>query len=199
MTTTLRPLLTKYAAVPLTLLAFAAPAYAHPGHEPQGSGFVDGLLHPLLGVDHLLAMLIVGVWAAQLGGAARWAVPASFVAVMAAGAALVINGIAPPQVEAGIAASLLVLGLLATLALRVALAPAMLLVGAFALFHGAAHGLELPTRAQPGLYAAGFLLATAALHAAGVALGMSSLQRLPLIARASGVVSVAAGLAYAIA
>jgi urease accessory protein len=190
--------MTKLFSIPL-LLSFAAPAFAHPGHDLHSAGFLAGVSHPLLGVDHLLAMLIVGVWAAQLGGKARWLVPASFIAVMAIGAGFAMNGIAPPQVEAGIAVSLLVLGLLATSALRVSLVPAMLLVGAFALFHGAAHGLELPTLAQPGMFALGFLMSTAALHAVGVALGSISLAKSPVVARISGAVAVVAGLVFAFA
>lgn len=181
------------------LLAFAAPAFAHPGHDLHGAGFVAGLTHPMLGLDHLLAMLIVGVWAAQLGGKARALVPLSFMAVMAIGAGLATYGLAPPQIEAGIAVSLLLLGLLAMAALRVPLAPAMLLVGVFALFHGAAHGLELPTLAHPGLFALGFLMSTAALHAIGVALGSVSLATSPLVARIGGVVTVVAGLVCAFA
>jgi urease accessory protein len=161
--------MTKLLSVPL-LLSVAAPAFAHPGHERHSAGFIDGLLHPLLGMDHLLVMLLVGVWAAQLGGKARWMLPAAFVAVMALGAGLSIGGVVLPQIEAGIAASMLVLVLLATSALRLALTPAMMLVGLFALFHGAAHGLELPALARPGMFAAGFLLSTAALHVAGVLL-----------------------------
>ena len=187
------PTLIKSLSLPL-LLMVAAPAFAHPGHELHGAGFIQGLLHPLLGFDHLLAMLIVGVWAAQLGGAARVWVPASFLALMAAGAALSISGVVLPQIEAGIAVSLLVLGLVTMLALRVPLLPAMLLVGTFAVFHGAAHGLELPTLAQPVSFAMGFLMATAALHAGGM-----MLPKLPLIARASGALTIAAGFAYAIA
>ncbi|MDB5970297.1 MAG: hypothetical protein JWQ90_2747 [Hydrocarboniphaga sp.] len=171
--------------LPLSLLLLAAPAFAHPGHELHGAGFVDGLLHPLLGVDHLLVMLLVGVWAAQLGGKARWLVPASFVAVMALGASLAIGGVVLPQVEAGIAASLLIAVLLASSALRLSLAPAMLVVGMFALFHGTAHGLELPALAQPAMFALGFLLSTAALHVAGVMLQ-------PLLARRSDRVAIPA-------
>jgi urease accessory protein len=185
--------LIKSLSLPL-LLMVAAPAFAHPGHELHAAGFVEGLLHPLLGLDHLQAMLIVGVWAAQLGGAARVWVPASFLLLMAAGAALSISGFVLPQIEAGIAASLLVLGMAATLVLRVPLLPAMLLVGVFAVFHGAAHGLELPTLAQPVSFACGFLMVTAGLHAVGM-----MLPKLPLIARTSGALTIAAGFAYAIA
>ena len=181
------------------LLVFSMPVWAHPGHDGQAAGFADGLLHPLLGADHLLAMTIVGVWAAQLGGAARGWVPATFVSLMAAGAALAMFGIALPRIEAGIAASLLVLGLLVATALRAPTILAMLVAGTFALFHGAAHGLELPAMARPWAFAAGLVATTAALHGAGLLLGQLALPRRPLIARAAGALGIAAGLAYAFA
>lgn len=156
------------------LLAATLPAYAHPGHQPASAGLIAGLIHPLLGADHLLAMLMVGIWAAQLGGRARWLLPASFIALMGIGAAAAMLGHAPPRIDAGIAASLLVFGLLVALRGRLPLPAALTLTAVFALFHGAAHGLELPVLARPGAYALGFLGATAALHAAGVALGISA-------------------------
>ena len=114
----------------LGLLSLAAPAFAHPGHDPASAGFLAGIAHPLLGLDHLLAMLVVGVWAAQAGGRARWFLPASFLALMACGALFALNGHAPPRIEAGIAASLMVLGLLCTMALRLPLSMAMGITGA---------------------------------------------------------------------
>lgn len=182
----------------LAVLLASSTAFAHPGHDPASSGFMSGLLHPLLGLDHLLAMLIVGVWAAQLGARARWAVPAAFIGLMAVGAALALDGLAMPRVEAGVAASLLALGLVVALAWRAALPLAVGLTGGFALFHGAAHGLELPTLAQPLAYVAGFLIATAALHATGYALGALAQRHAPWLARASGWLGVAAGLGYAL-
>ena len=168
--------MTRMLSMPL-LLSIAAPAFAHPGHDLHTAGFVDGLLHPLLGLDHLLTMLLVGVWAAQLGGKARWLLPTSFAAVMALGASLAIGGVVLPQIEAGIAASMLIMLLLAVSALRLSPMPALLLTGVFAVFHGAAHGLELPALAQPAMFALGFLTSTAALLVAGVMLQPLLAQR----------------------
>ncbi|WP_111431151.1 HupE/UreJ family protein [Rhodobacteraceae bacterium DSL-40] len=151
--------------------ALAAPAFAHTGH-PEGSGFGAGFLHPLLGADHLAAMVAVGLWAAFLGGRAVLALPLAFPAAMAAGAGLGAAGLAVPALETGIAASVLVIGLCTALALRAPVWLASGAVGVFALFHGAAHGAEMPAGAHWASYAAGFLLATAMLHAAGLGLGL---------------------------
>jgi urease accessory protein len=146
----------------------AAPALAHTGLE-LGGGFAAGLAHPFLGFDHVLAMLSVGALAAAAGGRAVWALPLAFMGMMALGGALAMAGIGLPGVEQGIAASLIVFG--AMLAARAGLpAPAALLVvGAFAVFHGHAHGAELPAMDSESAYAAGFVLATGALHLAGLA------------------------------
>lgn len=158
------------ASAALAGLAASGMAAAHPGHE-HGGGLVEGLSHPLLGTDHVLAMLAVGAWAWQLGGRARWAVPLSFVSLMAASAAAGAAGLALPMVESGIAASLLVLGLLIACAVRVAPAAGAAIVAVFAVFHGHAHGTEMPGFAHAWQYGAGFLLSTAALHGAGLLLG----------------------------
>ncbi|NGY03144.1 HupE/UreJ family protein [Solimonas terrae] len=183
----------------LILLTTALPALAHPGHDGASAGFVAGFLHPLLGLDHLLAMTVVGVWAAQLGGRATWLVPCSFVALMAIGGLAATQGYVPPHVEAGIAASLLVLGLLVALRRRLPMPAAMGLVALFALFHGAAHGQELPSLANPGLYAIGFVTTTASLHVAGIALGRVSQRGAGTLARVAGALTAAAGLAFAFA
>ncbi|WP_207481466.1 HupE/UreJ family protein [Arenibaculum pallidiluteum] len=165
-------------AVATTLAASVA--QAHPFGE-HGAGLVDGLVHPFGGVDHLLAMVAVGLWAAQRGGRAVWALPASFMAAMAAGGLLGTAGIGLPMVETGIAASVMVLGAAVALALRPALWFGMATVAAFALFHGHAHGTELPAAASPLLYGLGMLAATAVLHALGVAAargGLSGFARL---------------------
>jgi len=154
----------------LALLFAAGGAEAHP-LGVHGAGFASGLAHPFLGLDHVLAMVAVGLWAAQLGGRAIWAVPAAFIAVMVAGGALGMAGVALGPVELGIAASLVVLGALVTFGVRLPLAAAAALVGAFALFHGHAHGTELPEAASALGYAGGFVIATALLHATGVAAG----------------------------
>jgi urease accessory protein len=155
--------------------ALSAPAFAHTGIGAHGNGFVAGFMHPLMGLDHMLAMLGVGIWAAQLGKRAIWLVPTAFVAVMIGGAALALSGAAMPMVEFGIAGSVLVIGGLIALGARMPVTLAMSLVGAFALFHGHAHGTELPGFAHPAAYGAGFVAATALLHAAGA--GVAYLAR----------------------
>jgi urease accessory protein len=137
----------------------------------QGSGLAEGFVHPFMGLDHLLAMIAVGLWAAQLGGRATWLTPAAFVAVMAGAALLGSLGMEWPVLEPAVASSVLVLGLLVACAARPSTAVSALLVALFALFHGYAHGLELPEADSAALYGAGFILATACLHGIGVALG----------------------------
>ena len=152
----------------LALLAAPALAFAHPGHGEHG--LVAGLAHPLTGLDHLLAMFAVGLWAAQQQGAARLALPCTFVGTMLVGGLLGFEGLQLPFMETGIAASVLALGLCVALAVRPPLPLAMAATALFALAHGVAHGLELPALSSPWLYALGFVAATAALHAAGYAL-----------------------------
>lgn len=145
------------------------PALAHPGHA-EPAGFLAGLLHPVGGMDHLLAMVMVGLWAGLLGGCARLALPGAFLGAMLAGFGLGAAGLALPGVEAGILASVVVLAGFALLAVRVPLLAAAALVALAGLFHGHAHGTELVGGAAA--YAAGFFVATAALHAAGLALAV---------------------------
>ncbi|MEK6798784.1 MAG: HupE/UreJ family protein [Planctomycetota bacterium] len=154
-------------------LGVPAVAWAHPGvasaAAPHG-GLFAGLLHPLLGWDHVLAMVTVGLWAAQIGRRALWIVPTSFVVMMSAGASLGMGEAPLPFVESGILTSLMVLGLVTALAWRVPIAAAAVGVGVFALFHGHAHGSEL-VGGMSGLgYGLGFSLTTAALHATGIGL-----------------------------
>jgi urease accessory protein len=150
--------------------AAASPAFAHldpVAHGSLGAGFS----HPLTGADHLLAMVAVGLWASLIGGRALWAVPAAFVAAMSVGFLAALGGLGLPFVEPVIAASVVVIGLLAMVALQVPAAVGMAVVGFFALFHGYAHGMELG--GANGLsFMAGFAAATALLHGAGVALGL---------------------------
>jgi urease accessory protein len=180
----------------LALTALAAPALAH--SELAGdSGFVSGLLHPVLGLDHVVAMVAVGLWGAFLGAPALWLLPVVFPLVMAMGGALGVLGVPLPAVEAGIAASAIVLGAMVALALRPPLWVAAALVGAFAVFHGHAHGTELPEAAGPIGYSLGFVIATGALHLAGIALGM--LTRWPggrVAVRVGGGLVAAAGAAF---
>ena len=155
-------------AAALTLVPTAA--LAHPGIGEM-HGFVHGFAHPLGGLDHILAMVTVGIFGWQLGGRALWLVPATFVLAMAIGGALAITGVPVPMVETGIAASVIVLGAIVALGIKAPLAIAMGLVGLFAIFHGHAHGSEMPLAAATGVYAAGFMLATTLLHMTGIAIG----------------------------
>ena len=153
------------------VLLIPTAALAHTGHG-DGHGLVHGFAHPLGGLDHILAMVTVGIFAWQLGGRALWLVPASFILMMAAGGAAGMAGVPMPLVEFGIAASVIVLGTIVAIGIKTPVAIAMGLVGAFAIFHGYAHGAEMPVDASGVSYAAGFVLATVLLHAAGIALGM---------------------------
>lgn len=155
----------------LTIAAVPVPAFAHVG-VGDTHGFVHGFAHPIGGMDHILAMVAVGIFAAFLGGRAIWAVPASFVAMMAAGGALGMAGLPLPFVEIGIALSVVVLGLAVALQWHLPMAAAMALAGFFAIFHGHAHGAEMPADASGLHYALGFMLATALLHGAGIGLAI---------------------------
>ncbi|HAB16572.1 MAG TPA: HupE/UreJ family protein [Verrucomicrobiota bacterium] len=162
---------TRFKSSVLIALLVLAPsvANAHPGHP--ASGLAEGLAHPLTGLDHLLAMVAVGLWAAQIGGRARWIVPSAFVGTMVLGGAMGMSGVPVPWVEQGIVASVFVLGLLIALATKPKLSVTVPVVAAFALFHGHAHGTEMVSAATGLLYATGFALATAMLHLTGVGLG----------------------------
>ncbi len=143
-------------------------------HTEEGvvGGFISGFLHPIYGPDHVVAMVAVGMWGAFLGNPAIWLLPVVFPLVMAFGGALGVLGLPLPLVEIGIAASAIVLGLMVLLALRPPLWVAAVLVGAFGIFHGHAHGTELPAASNPLSYAIGFVLATGLMHLAGIAFGM---------------------------
>jgi urease accessory protein len=148
-----------------------AVAFAHAGHG-EHSGFIHGFMHPIAGLDHILAMVTVGILAYQIGGRALWLVPTTFLAIMAAGGLLGVAGVSFYFVEPGIAASVVVLGLIVALAVKPPVTVAMVLVALFAVFHGYAHGIEAPLDGSAAVYGAGFMLATALLHAAGIAFGM---------------------------
>jgi urease accessory protein len=158
------------AAAALALIP--AIASAHPGHE-GAAGLAHGFMHPLGGIDHILAMVAVGLIAARLGGRALWLVPASFVITMAVAGLAGRAGIGLAHAEAGIALSLLVLGAMIALRLTVPVAAAMALVGFFAIFHGYAHGAEMPETVSGLAYGAGFLAATGLLHGLGITLGLT--------------------------
>lgn len=157
----------------LTLLATPAITLAHPGHvEPHGLGFLEGLTHPILGLDHVLAMVAVGLLAAQMGGRARLALPVSFLAAMTLGGVVGMAGVALPIVEPMILASIVILGMMLAAAFAFSLPAAAVVVGVLALFHGHAHGQEMPEAASGLLYAMGFLIGTAFLHAVGMGAGL---------------------------
>lgn len=149
-------------------------AQAHPGIPGHTHGFANGLAHPLSGLDHICAMVAVGLWAAQRGGRALWLVPAVFVSVMILGAVLGMAAVPVPFVEAGIVASVLVLGVLVASGVRLPLTVSALLVGVFAIFHGYAHGAEMPGSASGLAYGLGFVAASASLNLLGIGLGLLS-------------------------
>ena len=171
-------------------------AMAHTG-VGDTHGFVHGFLHPVSGVDHVMAMFAVGLLAANWGGRALYFLPMSFLFMMTAGGVLGLNAVEIPMVELGISASLIVFGLALALNISLPVIAGMAIIGFFALFHGHAHGSEMPADVSGMDYAAGFLLATAILHASGIGLGFL-LPRLPIsnavrISQACGTVMVLTG------
>jgi len=188
----------------LVALAVLVPtaAFAHPGHGPE-VGLIAGFLHPMSGIDHILCMVAVGVFAAVLVGRALWLVPLSFVGMMAVGFLLGANGITLPFVELAIGLSSVVIGAVAAWGKPMPVSAAMALVGAFAVFHGHAHGAEMPASAGGLEFAVGFMAATALLHLTGIAgaVGVSKLAgrygrplaRIAGVAFAVGGIGVLAG------
>lgn len=156
-------------------------AFAHPATE---GGLMHGVLHPFAGLDHLLAMIAVGLWAAQLGGRATWLVPLTFVGVMAVGGMLGMAAISLPFAEAGIVASLWILGVLIAAWVRLPLFASMSLVGMFALFHGFAHGVEMPAGSSG--YMLGVMVSTVVLHLTGIGI-QRRLDRAGYVTRLVGV------------
>ena len=154
----------------LFLLASAPSAFAHP-LKGEATGFLTGFRHPISGLDHVLAMVAVGLWGAQLGAPAVWLLPVAFPLVMAFGGMLGLMGVPIPGIEYGIAASAILLGAAVMFEVRPPLAVAALLVGFFAIFHGHAHGAELPPGQSAMLYSIGFVIATGCLHAVGIGIG----------------------------
>lgn len=163
---------TRLTASLLGALALALPAAAHAGADGFGGGFLSGFMHPLSGWDHIAAMVAVGIWGAFLGRPAIWVLPVTFPLVMAFGGALGVMGVPIPFIEPGIAASSIVIGLAILAAWRAPLWVAAPIVAVFAIFHGHAHGTELPDAASPIGFAIGFVLATGLLHLAGIAFGL---------------------------
>ena len=184
------------ALVSLVLITLPGLVFAH-APEGAGGGFMTGFLHPILGYDHLIAMVAVGLWGAFLGDRALWILPIVFPTIMAVGAAIGIMGLEIPLVEFVIALSGVVLGALIALRFRAPLAVAMVLVGIFAIFHGYAHGLEMPEQISAMTYGAGFVIGTGLLHLAGIGLGFATrLPRGELLVRGCGGVISVVGLTY---
>ncbi|CAN7222219.1 HupE/UreJ family protein [Mesorhizobium amorphae] len=177
----------------ILLLAAAMPAYAHVGVGTTSS-LAAGFMHPLSGIDHMTVMIAVGLWAALKGGKAIWAWPAAFVGVMLVGGALGMLHVPLPFVEPGILASVVALGLLVALAVDLPVSAGVAIIGLFALFHGHAHGTEVPENASGLEYMAGFAAATALLHATGIAAGLGLGARFRGFARAAGAACAAVGV-----
>ncbi|MFT3957457.1 MAG: HupE/UreJ family protein [Piscinibacter sp.] len=188
----MKPLNVLRGTAALGLVLAAGTASAHTGHGTES--LFEGLAHPL-GLDHLLAMVAVGVWSAvAFDGARRWLAPLTFLAAMTAAALLALAGLALPFVEQGIALSVLLFGAMLAFARRVPAAPGLALVAMAAALHGLAHGAELPAGASVAGYALGFLTSTAALHAGGVGLGLALRERGQRLWQAGGALLGMAGL-----
>ena len=178
------------------LLAAATPAFAHT-QQGQAAGFLTGLRHPTSGLDHVLAMICVGLWGAQLGAPAIWLLPVTFPMVMAIGGFFALLGMPLPGVELGIAASAILLGSLVAREARPPLWLAAAIVAFFAVFHGHAHGAELPAGQSGLLYSVGFVIATGCLHASGIAIGLVHRWEWgKVLLRAAGVGVAAAGIYF---
>ena len=171
------------------LLAVSSTAFAHPGHNV--SGLAAGLLHPFSGMDHLLAMLAVGMWAAQGNSKERgvkriWLLPVAFMTLLSIGAMIAMQWTPLIKVETGIAVSVLALGLLIALSLQLPATLSVAITALFGMLHGYAHGIELPESAAPAAYALGFLAATASLHLGGIAMGVATRKHFTLLSRFTG-------------
>jgi urease accessory protein len=158
-------------ALLVATLLLAAPAWAHQ-QQGQAAGFLTGLRHPISGLDHVLAMVCVGLWGAQLGAPAIWLLPVTFPMVMAVGGFFALLGMPVPGVEVGVAASAILLGSMVAREAKPPLWLAAAIVAFFAVFHGHAHGAELPAGQSGLLYSVGFVMATGCLHASGIAIGL---------------------------
>lgn len=181
----------------LVLLVLLAPlaALAHEEGAAAGSSFLTGFLHPIRGIDHVLAMFAIGLWGSQLGMPGIWVLPVAFPLVMAFGGALGIAGVPLPGTEIGIALSVIALGAIIALNLRPPVAGALGVAAFFAVFHGHAHGAELPGQAGAIAYSAGFVLATGLIHLSGIGVGLVTfLPRGPALVRVGGGAIALAGL-----
>jgi len=184
----------------LILIFLPSLAHAHIG-EGIASGWGHGVLHPFLGLDHLCAMLAVGLWARQMGGRALWAIPLTFVSVMALGGLLGMSAMPLPFIEGGIFFSLFALGFLVAVAIQLPLSVGVGIVAVFALFHGYAHVAEMPESASGLGYALGFMLSTALLHFAGIAMatGLANINRSQWLRLIGACISMLGGALYLVA
>jgi urease accessory protein len=180
------------------LLVCATAAEAHPGFYHQSGGLLAGLEHPLGGADHILAMVAIGLWAAQIGGRAIWAMPLAFISAMVVGGVFGAFGMTLPFAEQGIVLSDILLGALILCAMPVSLTAAIGLTGFFALFHGAAHGAEMPHSTSIAWYAGGFAISTLMLHVCGLGAGILARRYLSgLVIRSAGAAVFVGGLLVA--
>jgi len=186
----------KFLSITLLLLPLSF-AFAHADAANLSGGFLSGFMHPINGLDHVVAMVAVGLWGAVLGRPALWVLPLVFPLVMAFGGALGVVGVDIPYIEKGIALSGIVLGLAVAFFIKPPIWLAAILVGAFAIFHGHAHGAELPNAANPLVYSIGFVISTGLLHLAGIAFGeLTRWSWGKMLVRAGGVVIALIGLAF---
>lgn len=186
----------KIIVLSLAVFLFCVPAYAHPNHStvvPAG-GLIAGLAHPFLGLDHLLAMLGVGLLSPQMGSRWWWVLPSAFVLAMISGGIVGMRGVELSAVEVGISASVLVIGVALLWGKRLPVVASVVAVMLFGLTHGHAHGTEMPAIASPSLYAAGFVCSTAASHLAGVAMAHAAGRRARIVLQLSGATISLAGL-----
>jgi urease accessory protein len=178
------------------ILFLPTPVFAHLGSGSTG-GFLTGIQHPISGFDHVLAMVAVGLWGAQLGAPALWLLPVAFPMMMAFGGMFGLLGLPLPGVEVGIAVSAIVLGIMVCCEVRPALWISLVTVAFFAIFHGHAHGTELPPGQSGILYSMGFVMATGCLHGAGIGIGLIHRWKAGrLVLRGAGAVVFAAGLFF---
>lgn len=191
-----RDLVSRWATMLFALVFFAQSVEAHV-NKGEAMGFFSGLRHPISGLDHVMAMIAVGLWGAQLGAPAIWVLPVAFPMVMAFGGMIGLLGIPLPGIEYGIAASMILLGAAVMMELRPPLALAAALVGFFAIFHGHAHGTELPPGQSGLLYSLGFVMATGCLHGVGISIGLVHRWNWGQRAlRAAGVIIALAGVFF---
>jgi urease accessory protein len=180
----------KHSLLVLSMMGAAMPAAAHTGSH-AASGLIGGFAHPFSGLDHTLAMVAVGLFAAVLGGRALWAVPATFASVMLVGGIMGFMGAEIPALEAGIALSVVIFGAVLASRIRCRISVAMTLTGMFAILHGYAHGAEMPMEAAAAHYCLGFFSATVLLHGAGLAIGFALDQRQKIHRLASAGIGIA--------